>query len=62
MSYQIDNMTEETTCFLCDNKLRPLPNKIDTEKQKIVDYYPNWFFCTGCGRRFMDKSIPNEVA
>lgn len=60
MSYQIDQVTEDTTCFLCKGKVKPLPNKI--EGQKIIDYYPNWFFCEDCGRRFIDKSIPNEVA
>lgn len=53
-------ITEDTTCFLCDGNLKKLPNNI--EGQKIIDYYPNWYFCTDCGRRFIDKSIPNEVA
>ena len=62
MGHQIDNITEDTTCFLCEGKLKPLPNNIDSEKQRIIDYYPNWYFCIDCGRRFIDKSVPNEVA
>ena len=43
MSYEIDSVTEDTTCFICEGKIKQLPNNI--VGQKIIDYYPNWFKC-----------------